>query len=97
MLGFGDPAAEPFVSGIPVHELDRSWQLILSTGETLMEGRAAIAVLEAVGATRWVGRLLRLLRMGPLMDLAYRAVARSRGFFGRFIPDRPGPRRLPDS
>jgi len=95
MLGFGDPAAAPYISGIPVHELDSSWQLILPMGERLMEGRAAIAALEAVRATGWVGRLLRILRMGALVDLAYRAVAHSRGFFGRFVADRPGPRRLP--
>jgi predicted DCC family thiol-disulfide oxidoreductase YuxK len=95
MLGFGDPAAAPYVSGIPEHELDASWQLILPTGERLMEGRAAIAALEAVAVTRWLGRLLRILRMGALVDLAYRGVARSRGYFGRFVPDRAGPRRAP--
>jgi predicted DCC family thiol-disulfide oxidoreductase YuxK len=95
MLGFHDPAAENFVGDIPADELEESWQLILPTGERLSEGRAAIEALEAVDATRWLGRFLAILHLGPLVDVFYRLVARSRGFFGRYVPDAPGPRRLP--
>jgi len=61
--------------------------LVDSTGEetvVLTRSRAVLAILEALGATPWRLRILRLIPR-PLLDLAYRGIARLRyRVFGQY-------------
>jgi hypothetical protein len=50
----------------PEHQVQESWQLIEPTGVRLMHGPAGIRVLEYISATRWLGWVLRSLRLTPL-------------------------------
>jgi hypothetical protein len=52
-------------------------------------------VLVELRLTRPVGRLLRALRAGPLVDAADKALARYRSRLGRLVPEGPAPRRFP--
>lgn len=90
-----DEAAAPYVALIPERELRESWQLIEPTGVRLMLGPAAIRLLEYLPATRRPARLLRRLRLAPLVTLVYLLLSRLRKPLGRFSADPRLPRRPP--
>ena len=63
----------------------RAVQVLTSDGRVLAAGRATLFVLREVG---WHPRLVALASVPPFVwavELGYRAVARNRGFFGRFL------------
>jgi hypothetical protein len=95
LLSRDDEAAAPYAARIPEAEVQASWQLIEPTGVRLMHGPAAIRVLEHIAATRWLGRVLRTLRLTWLLTAFNRLLSRIRKPLGRFFPDPRLPRRWP--
>jgi hypothetical protein len=90
-----DEAAAPYAARIPEQQVSESWQLIEPNGVRMMHGPAAIRVLEYLPATRWLGRLLKGLRLTPLATAVNRLLSRVRRPLGRFFPDPALPRRWP--
>jgi hypothetical protein len=95
LLSRDDEAAAPYASRIPAHQVQESWQLIEPTGVRLMHGPAGIRVLEYIPATRWLGWVLRTLRLTPVVTAVNRLLDRLRKPLGRFFPDPRLPRRWP--
>lgn len=95
ILGFDDPDAAPYVQRIPKAELEASWQLIEPDGTRLTLGRAGVAAMEHIRVTRPMGKALRVLRLEGLATGVNLVMRGGRGFLGRVVPDRPGPRRPP--
>jgi hypothetical protein len=52
-------------------------------------------MLSHLRRTSALGRTLAALRLVWLVGAIYWLVARSKGFFGRFVTDAPGPDRYP--
>ena len=48
-----------------------------------------------VQLTRPLGRVLRTLRLSPLIDVLDRVLTQYRKRMGRFVPEGPAPRRYP--
>ena len=95
LLSRDDEAAAPYAARIPDHEVSASWQLIEPTGVRLMHGPAAIRLLEHIPATRWLGWVLRSLRLTPLVTRVNRLLGRIRKPLARFFPNPRLPRRWP--
>jgi predicted DCC family thiol-disulfide oxidoreductase YuxK len=62
LLSRDDEAAAPYTSRIPEDQIAESWQVIEPTGVRLMHG-PGIRLLEYIPATRWLGWVLRSLRL----------------------------------
>jgi hypothetical protein len=95
LLSRDDEAAAPYAARIPEHDVAESWQLIEPTGVRLMHGPAGIRVLEYITATRWLGWVLRRLRLTPFATALNRLLGRIRKPLGRFFPNPQLPRRWP--
>ncbi len=52
-------------------------------------------LLAEMRVTRPLGRVLRAVRLSPVIDALDRALARNRARLGRFVPEGPAPRRYP--
>jgi hypothetical protein len=52
-------------------------------------------LLAEVKLTRPFGRVLRALRLSPVIDAFDRLLAQYRKRLGRFVPEGPAPRRYP--
>ena len=95
LLSRDDEAAAAYAARLPHQDVGDSWQLIEPTGVRLMHGPAAIRLLEHIPATRWLGRLLRRLRLTAVATAANRLLSRIRKPLGRFFPRPDVPRRWP--
>jgi predicted DCC family thiol-disulfide oxidoreductase YuxK len=95
LLSRDDEAAAPYASRIPEVQIAESWQLIEPTGVRLMHGPAGIRLLECVPATRWLGWVLRGLRLTPFVTVVNRLLGRIRRPLARFFPNPRLPRRWP--
>jgi predicted DCC family thiol-disulfide oxidoreductase YuxK len=94
-LPMRDERAEPFARLVPEAQRFKSFHIIEPSGETCSKGAGVITLLSILRYTTKLGRLAAVLRLRPVMDIMYAAVARSRGFLGRFVRDAPGPVRWP--
>jgi hypothetical protein len=54
-----------------------------------------IVLLTEIRLTRWLGRVLGVLGLSPLIDALDALIARHRVRLSRFVPDGPAPRRYP--
>ena len=88
-----DERAAPFIAFVPEHERFKSFHVVEPSGAAHSTGAASIATLTLLARTSYLGRLLAALRLTPVMNVVYWAIARSRGFLGRFVRDEPGPER----
>ena len=72
------------------------WWLVLRDGTPVAgdEGGGVMLFAE-LQLTRALGRVLRTLRVSPLIDSLDKVLARSRKRLGRFVPEGPAPRRYP--
>ena len=95
ILGFGDPAAEPYVEVIPPEDFEKSWQLLLPDGRRLQTGAAAVELAQMLPSARGFATLVTRLRLRWLIEVAYAVVARNRAWLGKMVRDAPGPKRLP--
>ena len=88
-----DERAAPFVEWVPESERFMSFHVIEPSGRAHSRGAAVIATLALIHRTAWVGRLLGAVHATRPVDLVYALVARSRGWFGRYVRDADGPVR----
>lgn len=58
-------------------------------------GGGGVLLLAEIQLTRPLGRVLRTLRLSPVIDGLDRVLARYRQRLGRFVPEGPAPRRYP--
>jgi len=93
-LPLQDEAATPLLAAVPDNERFDTWRLASSDGSLSGSGGGAPVLLEGMGLTRPLGRLLRRVP-DPMLDRAYWLIARNRGTLGRLAPDGPAPRRYP--
>jgi predicted DCC family thiol-disulfide oxidoreductase YuxK len=93
LLSRDDEAAAPYSSRIPEDQIAESWQLIEPTGVRLMHGPAGIRLLEYIPATRWLGWVLRRLRLTPFVTAVNRLLGRIIRPLARFFPNPRLPRR----
>lgn len=95
LLSRDDEAAEPYASRIPEHEIKESWQFIEPSGVRMMHGPAGLRLLEHLPGLKWVGFVLRKLRLAPLVTLINRLLGKIRKPLGRFFANPQVPRRWP--
>lgn len=88
-----DERAAPFIELVPEHERFKSFHVIEPSGAAHSTGAASIATLSLLARTSYLGSALAALRLTRVMNVIYWAIARSRGFLGRFVRDAPGPDR----
>lgn len=94
ILPLQDEAATPLLAAVPAGERFDTWRLASSDGSLGGSGGGAPVLLEAMGLTRPLGRLLGRIPLATL-ERAYGVIARNRGKLGRLAPDGPAPRRYP--
>lgn len=90
-----DERAAPATLAVSEDERFTTFHLIGADGSGLSGGAAVIETLSAVPSTSWLGRALGLRLLRPLVNGVYKVLVASKGFVGRFVPDRPGPVRWP--
>ena len=94
-LSVDSPEAADLLETLTDEERKANWHLVQRNGDDLVMGEAAIAVLELLAPTRWLGVACRRLRLGWLLGWIDWVFKKARGRLGRFVPDRPGPERFP--
>ncbi len=95
MLPFDDPEAARWVVFLTEDEVKDSWRIIEPDGRRLVKGEAAIALLEHLDATRWLGRLLRALRLTRLVAAVDWAISELRPYLSNLVKKGPPFRRPP--
>jgi hypothetical protein len=96
LLRLGDDAAGRLLASIPEEARDECWWLVLRDGTPVQGDRGGgVALFSELRLTRPLGRVLRTLRAGRLVDALDRLVSRHRSRLGRFVPEGPAPRRFP--
>jgi predicted DCC family thiol-disulfide oxidoreductase YuxK len=93
-LPLQDEAATPLLTAVPDSARFDTWRLAGSDGSLGGSGSGVPVLLETMGATGPLGRLLRRIP-GPMLDRAYGLIARNRATLGRLVPEGPAPRRYP--
>jgi predicted DCC family thiol-disulfide oxidoreductase YuxK len=96
LLPLEDEEAQRLLEAVPEDRRGERFWLVLRDG-TPVPGDAGggVAVLSELRLTRPLGRALRALRAGPLVDAVDKLVSRHRSALGRVVPDGPAPRRFP--
>jgi hypothetical protein len=95
LLSRDDEAAALYVSRIPEHEIQESWQFIEPSGVRMMHGPAGIRLLEHLPGLRWLGFILGMLRLTPFVTAMNRLLGKARKPLGRFFPNPHVPHRWP--
>lgn len=93
-LPLQDKAATPLLDAVPASERFDTWRLARKDGSLSGFGAGAPELLQAMGVTRPLGRLLGTIP-DAMLDRAYGLIARNRGTLGRLVPQGPAPRRYP--
>ncbi len=96
LLPLADEEAGRLLASVPEERRKECWWLVRRDG-TLVAGDAggAVAALLEIRLTRPLGRALRALRLGGLLDAVDKVVARQRKHMGWLVPDGPALRRYP--
>jgi hypothetical protein len=96
LLPLADEEAGRLLASVPEERRTECWWLILRDGTPIAgDGGGGVVLFAEIRLTRPVGRVLRALRVTPLVDALDRVVARYRKRLGRFVPEGPAPRRYP--
>ncbi len=90
-----DERAAAAVQAVPGDVRFTTFHVILPDGSGLSGGAAVIQTLSEIASTAKLGRILGLRVLRPFVDVFYRSLVVSKGFFGRFVRDAPGPVRWP--
>jgi hypothetical protein len=81
---------------VPEQARDDCWWFVGRDGIPVPgDGGGGVALLAEVRLTRPLGRVLRALRLSPLVDALDKVLARYRGHLGKLVPEGPAPRRYP--
>jgi hypothetical protein len=96
LLPLAEDAAVQLLAGITERRRDDCWWLVLKDATPIPgDAGGGVALLEEMRLTRTLGRLLRVVRAGRLIDGLDKLISRHRGGLGRFVPDGPAPCRYP--
>lgn len=71
------------------------WHLVMPDGSDLVKGEAGITLLELLPLTRWLGHVLRALKLHPIVDAIDWSLGKARTKLGWSAADLPGPERYP--
>ena len=84
------------LASVPEERRRECWWLVRRDGTPVAgdEGGGVMLFTE-VQLTRPLGRVLRTLRLSPLIDVLDRVLSQYRKRIGRFVPEGPAPRRYP--
>lgn len=81
---------------MPEDKRELSWWLILRDGAPVAgDAGGGVALLTELPGLRVIGRLLKALRLSPLLDALHKLVARYRGRLSHIVPDVMPLRRYP--
>jgi hypothetical protein len=96
LLPFSDPQAADLLAAVPVEERPETWWVIRRDG-TPIPGRhgGLVALMEAMGLTRPLGRFCARCGLSPVLDVLDRRFNIWRRWMSRFVPQGPPPRRYP--
>ena len=96
LLPLEDEEAVRLLAPVPEELRTDSWWFVLRDGTPVAGNNGGgIAVLTGVELTRPLARVLRAMRLSPLLDALDKLVARYRKNLSRFVPEGSGPRRYP--
>lgn len=96
MLPFEDPEAAGLLSSISEEMQAVSWWLVLRNGMPIAgDAGGGVTLLTELPGTLAIGKLLKSLRLSPVIDALDKLVAHQRGRLSRIVPDVPAPRRYP--
>jgi hypothetical protein len=96
LLPLADQEADRLLASVPEEARWECWWLVLADGTPVPgDGGGGVTLFAELQLTRPLGRLLRALRVSPLVDALDKLAARHRTRLGRFVPDGPAPRRYP--
>jgi len=86
-LPFDAEQATPYVERMTEDEIEASWQWMDPDGTRLMKTPAAMRLLESLGWSRPIARLLSIAGLQWLVGIANAFFNSIRGPAGRFVPD----------
>lgn len=96
MLPLADPEANALLASVAEEKRQLSWWLVLRDGTPMAgDDGGGVALLSELPGTRWLGRLLKALRLSAVVDALDKLVAHQRGRLSRIVPDGAIPRRYP--
>jgi hypothetical protein len=96
LLPLADEEAGRLLASIPEERRGECWWLVLRDGRPIAgDAGGGVMLFAELQLTRPFGRVLRALRLSPLVDALDTFVAQHRKRLGRFVPDGPAPRRYP--
>jgi hypothetical protein len=96
LLPLADREAGDLLSSIPEPARGRCWWLVMRDGTPVPgDCGGGVRLFAEMRLTRPLGRGLRAVRAGGLVDALDRLVARHRTRLGRFVPEGRAPRRYP--
>jgi predicted DCC family thiol-disulfide oxidoreductase YuxK len=93
-LGFHDERAEEVLAALPEEERHSTWRLALTDRRLVGYGSGLVVLARTLRLTRPLAPVFERVPARTL-DRAYEVIASRRQRLGRFVPDRPGPRRFP--
>ena len=76
-------------------ERSARWHLVTPQLEDLTEGGGLVVLLNSLGPTRWLSRVMVQFRAERAVGWFSRQLSAHRGRLGRLVPDVEGPRRYP--
>ena len=81
---------------MPEERRGKCWWIVLRDGTPVPgDGGGGVTLFAEVQLTRPLGRVLRALKLSPLIDALDTLLAHYRKRLGRFVPEGPAPRRYP--
>lgn len=96
LLPLADREAATLLTSVPKDKRELSWWLIRRDGAPLAgDAGGGVALLAELPGLRRFGRLLKTLRLSPLVDALDKLVAHYRGRLSHIVPDVAPPRRYP--
>lgn len=95
-LPLADKEAGRLLASIPEEARPECWWLVRTDG-TPVAGNCGggVELLTELRLTRSFGRMIRGLRLSPVLDATENLLARYRKGLSRFVPDGPAPKRYP--
>jgi hypothetical protein len=96
LLPLVDEEAGRLLASVPEEARGECWWLVLRDGTPVAGDRGGgVTLFTEIQLTRPLGRVLRALRLCPLVDALDTLLGRYRKRLGRFVPESPAPRRYP--
>jgi hypothetical protein len=92
LLPLEDDEADALLAPLPEEERFASWHLVRPGGQISSRGSAGVGLMSALG---YELPARAASRPEGSVEWLYRLVSENRDKLGRFVPDRPGPRRFP--